>query len=126
MEAGMITLKFETRSVKKTDFLFFSFEGKEGKEVSLSIKEEINSIKKQMTRIAEISQLPVIIDFSNVTLISVLFLNTLLIFQKKYERVFLCGLSPSIKEALYVTKLNQLFPILDSVEEAILEIEKAT
>jgi anti-sigma B factor antagonist len=64
-----------------------------------------------------------LLDFGNVEFLSSAALNKLIILDKKVKtntgQVRLCNLKPEIQEVFVITRLNQLFEIKDSVEDAL-------
>jgi anti-sigma B factor antagonist len=65
----------------------------------------------------------VLLDFGNVEFLSSAALNKLIMLDKKVRqnagRLKLCSLRPEILEVFVITRLNQLFDILDSVDTAL-------
>jgi anti-sigma B factor antagonist len=64
-----------------------------------------------------------LLDFGNVEFLSSAALNKLIILDKKVKqfkgRLKLCNLRPEIQEVFVITRLNQLFEIKDTVENAL-------
>lgn|GEM_PF-174851 len=68
-----------------------------------------------------------ILDFQSVEFLSSAFLNKLIILDKMIKaregRLKLCGLKPEIQEVFVITRLNQLYDIRDSVDDALWAIQ---
>lgn len=64
-----------------------------------------------------------LLDFGNVEFLSSAALNKLIVLDKKVKtnagQMRLCNLTPEIQEVFVITRLNQLFEIKDSVDEAL-------
>jgi anti-sigma B factor antagonist len=64
-----------------------------------------------------------LLDFSNVEFLSSAALNKLIILHNKVQansgQLKLCNLMPEIREVFVITRLNQLFEIEDSKDEAL-------
>jgi anti-sigma B factor antagonist len=64
-----------------------------------------------------------LLDFKNVEFLSSAALNKLIILDKKVKqsqgRLKLCNLEPGIREVFVITRLNQLFQIKDTVQDAL-------
>ena len=64
-----------------------------------------------------------LLDFGNVEFLSSAALNKLIILDKKVKtnagQLRLCNLKPEIQEVFVITRLNQLFEIKDSVDDAL-------
>ena len=64
-----------------------------------------------------------LLDFGNVEFLSSAALNKLIILDKKVKmnsgQMRLCNLKPEIQEVFVITRLNQLFEIKDSVDDAL-------
>ncbi len=64
-----------------------------------------------------------LLDFGNVEFLSSAALNKLIILDKKVKmkggQLRLCNLKPEIQEVFVITRLNQLFEIKDTVDDAI-------
>ena len=64
-----------------------------------------------------------LLDFKNVEFLSSAALNKLIILDKKIKqnsgRLKLCQLEPGIREVFVITRLNQLFEIHDTVQDAL-------
>ena len=85
----MTTVKKETRKGRNgDDCLVFVFEELGEKEVSLFLDNEIKRIKKDMISFSEGFEDPIIVDFSNVRFVSVLFLGILLILRNQNKKSF--------------------------------------
>ena len=115
----MIILKSERISGEEREFLVFSFEKLGKKEVSLFLDNEIKRIRKDMIIFSEGFEGPIIVDLSNVRFVASLFLDALVILKKTNPDIFLCNLCSDIKEVFTITKLNKLFLIFESVEDAL-------
>lgn len=64
-----------------------------------------------------------VLDFQTVEFLSSAALNKLIILDKKAKgksgKLRLCNLKPEIQEVFVITRLNQLFDIRDSVDDAL-------
>lgn len=64
-----------------------------------------------------------LLDFGSVEFLSSAALNKLIILDKKVKmntgHMRLCNLKPEIQEVFVITRLNQLFEIMDSVDDAL-------
>ena len=64
-----------------------------------------------------------VLDFQTVEFLSSAALNKLIILDKKVKgksgKARLCNLKPEIQEVFVITRLNQLFDIKDSVDDAL-------
>jgi anti-sigma B factor antagonist len=68
-------------------------------------------------------QKALLLDFGTVEFLSSAALNKLIILDKKVKaksgRLKLCNLKPEIQEVFVITRLNQLFDIKDTVDDAL-------
>ena len=64
-----------------------------------------------------------LIDFGNVEFLSSAALNKLIVLEKKVNtnsgQLRLCNLKPEIQEVFVITRLNQLFEIKDTTDDAL-------
>lgn len=71
-----------------------------------------------------------LLDFSNVEFLSSAALNKLIILDKKVKgksgQLKLCGMTPEIREVFVITRLNQLFDIVDTRENALNGFQRAS
>jgi anti-sigma B factor antagonist len=71
-----------------------------------------------------------LLDFSNVEFLSSAALNKLIILDKKVKlksgQLKLCGMTPEIREVFVITRLNQLFDIVDTRDNALDGFQRAT
>ena len=70
-----------------------------------------------------------LLDFVNVEFLSSAALNKLIILDKKIKarsgQLKLCNMMPEIREVFVITRLNQLFDIVDTREKALDEFPRA-
>ena len=70
-----------------------------------------------------------LLDFSNVEFLSSAALNKLIILDKKVKaksgQLKLCNMMPEIREVFVITRLNQLFDIVDTREKAMEGFQRA-
>jgi len=70
-----------------------------------------------------------LLDFSSVEFLSSAALNKLIILDKKVKsksgQLKLCGMTPEIREVFVITRLNQLFDIVDTREKAMAGFRRA-
>ena len=70
-----------------------------------------------------------LLDFSNVEFLSSAALNKLIILDKKVKaksgQLKLCNMMPEIREVFVITRLNQLFDIVDTREKAMDGFQRA-
>ena len=71
-----------------------------------------------------------LLDFSSVEFLSSAALNKLIILDKKVKsksgQLKLCNMMPEIREVFVITRLNQLFDIVDTREQAMDGFQRAT
>ena len=71
-----------------------------------------------------------LLDFDNVEFLSSAALNKLIILEKKIKaksgQMKFCNLTPEIREVFVITRLNQLFDIVDTREKALEGFKRAT
>jgi anti-sigma B factor antagonist len=71
-----------------------------------------------------------LLDFSNVEFLSSAALNKLIILDKKVKlksgQLKLCGMTPEIREVFVITRLNQLFDIVETRDKALDGFQRAT
>ena len=71
-----------------------------------------------------------LLDFDNVEFLSSAALNKLIILEKKIKaksgQMKFCNLTPEIREVFVITRLNQLFDIVDTREKALQDFKRAT
>jgi len=71
-----------------------------------------------------------LLDFDNVEFLSSAALNKLIILEKKIKaksgQMKFCNLTPEIREVFVITRLNQLFDIVDTREKALQGFKRAT
>lgn len=72
----------------------------------------------------------VLLDFGNVEFLSSAALNKLIILDKKVKgksgQLKLCNMTPEIREVFVITRLNQLFDIVDTRDRAMDGFQRAT
>ncbi len=65
----------------------------------------------------------IVLDFTGLEFLTNVLLNTLIIFDKKIKakagQLKMCNMLPGIHEVFVITRLNQLFEIVDTREEAL-------
>jgi anti-sigma B factor antagonist len=70
-----------------------------------------------------------VLDFSNVEFLSSAALNKLIILDKKVKsrsgQLKLCNLMPEIHEVFVITRLNQLFDIVDTKDKAFESLQRS-
>jgi len=71
----------------------------------------------------------ILLDFGNVEFLSSAALNKLIILDKKVKgkagQLKLCSMTPEIREVFVITRLNQLFDIVDTREKAMDGFQRA-
>lgn len=88
------------------------------------------AMQEQVGAAAEASRhLPVVLDMSNVQFFPSLSLgalvNLLRDFKQHNQRFMLVGVQPPVRSALSVTRLDKLFEIYDSVDDALRQLREA-
>jgi len=75
-------------------------------------------------------QLPVVLDLSKVEFVPSLSLgalvNLLREFKQHKQRFILAGIRPNVRGTLAVTRLDKLFEIVNSVDEALAQVRKSS
>ena len=77
----------------------------------------------------ETRQLPVVLDLSNVAFIPSMALGALVVLLREFrehgQRFILAGLQPEVRSTLALTRLDKLFEICDSVEDALTQVRQS-
>ncbi|UCD27816.1 MAG: anti-sigma factor antagonist [Planctomycetota bacterium] len=94
-------------------------------------EEHTQMMQEEVSAAAEQSrQLPVVLDLSKVEFVPSLSLgalvNLLREFKQHNQRFILAGLHPDVRGTLAVTRLDKLFEITNSVDEALAQVRKSS
>lgn len=85
--------------------------------------DETEALRKSLSEIGETAKNAIIIDLEKVTYLNSTALGVLIEahthFVKKDGKIVLCNVSKSIENLFVITKLTLVFPIYQSIEEAI-------
>jgi anti-sigma B factor antagonist len=91
----------------------------------------ISRIGKQLTDLVARSSVPrLVIDFRNVTNMSSSALGMLITLHKRVReangQLRLCNIQPTIAEVFKITRLDEIFQIVDSQDDAVDSIQKSS
>ena len=93
--------------------------------------EQANALQTEVAAAAErTSDLPVVLDMSKVEYVPSRGIGTLVVLWKQFKedgrRFMLAGLQAQVRQTLTVCRLDKLFEICDSVDEALARIREAS
>ncbi len=92
--------------------------------------EQANALQKEVTAAAEgTPELPVVVDMTKVEYIPSVTIGALVALWKRFDqakrRFILVGLQPQIRKTLAVCRLDKVFEISESVDEALARIKQS-
>ena len=88
----------------------------------------IAQIGRELLELADEANGKMVLDFQGVTFMSSAMIGKIVLLNKKCKAnstiVKLCNIAPSIMEVFEITRLNKVFSIFDSVDEALKSFQK--
>lgn len=88
----------------------------------------IAQIGRELLELADQANGKMVLDFQGVTFMSSAMIGKIVLLNKKCKAnsttVKLCNIAPSIMEVFEITRLNKVFSIFDSVDEALKSFQK--
>jgi len=88
----------------------------------------IAQIGRELLELADQANGKMVLDFQGVTFMSSAMIGKIVLLNKKCKAnnttVKLCNIAPSIMEVFEITRLNKVFSIFDSMDEALKSFQK--